>query len=119
MKESYIEGVATRDGPQLCAGIREAVSEALTGIRIGWDIVPRNQIDRGADVVAGIARASANHRPGRGRPPLPRDSVSAAARSATEPPAPHRAATSSYGRYRRPVLRADSLARFLADGSPA
>ncbi len=51
MKEPYIEGVATRDGPESCAGIREEVGEALTGVRIGWDIEPRNHIDRGADVV--------------------------------------------------------------------
>ncbi len=51
MKEPYIEGVATHDGPELCAGIREEAGEALTGARIGWDIEPRNHIDRGADAV--------------------------------------------------------------------
>jgi hypothetical protein len=33
MRELYIEGVATRDGPELCAGVREGVGEALTGVR--------------------------------------------------------------------------------------
>jgi hypothetical protein len=51
MEEPYIEGVANRDGPESCAGFREGVGEALTGERIGWDIEPRNHIDRGADTV--------------------------------------------------------------------
>jgi RNA-directed DNA polymerase len=51
MKEPYIEGVATHDGPESCAGFREEVGEALTGVRIGWDIEPRNHIDWGADAV--------------------------------------------------------------------
>ncbi len=51
MKEPYIEGVATRDGPESCVGFREGVGEALTRVRIGWDIEPRNHIDRGADAV--------------------------------------------------------------------
>ncbi len=51
MEEPYIEGVATHDGPESCAGFREGVGEALTGERTGWDIEPRNHIDRGADAV--------------------------------------------------------------------
>jgi RNA-directed DNA polymerase len=51
MEEPYIEGVATRDGPESCVGFREGVGEALTGARTGWGIEPRNQTDRGADVV--------------------------------------------------------------------
>jgi hypothetical protein len=35
MEESYIEGVANRDGPESCAGFREGVGEALTRERIG------------------------------------------------------------------------------------
>ena len=45
MKEPYIEGVATHDGPESCAGFREGVGEALTGVCIGWDIEPRNPMD--------------------------------------------------------------------------
>ena len=51
MEEPYIEGVATHDGPESCAGFRKGVGEALTGVRIGWDIEPRNHIDWGADAV--------------------------------------------------------------------
>jgi hypothetical protein len=41
MEEPYIEGVATRDGRELCAGVREGVGEALAAVRVGWDIEPR------------------------------------------------------------------------------
>ena len=51
MRELYIEGVATRDGPESCAGVREGGGEALTGVRAGRAIEPRNQGDRGADAV--------------------------------------------------------------------
>ena len=64
MKEPYIEGVATHDGPESCAGFREGVGEALTGERTGWDIEPRNHIDRGADAVhaGGKPHRLARHR---------------------------------------------------------
>ncbi len=51
MKEPYIEGVASHDGPESCADNREVVGEALIGVRTGWGIEPRNPTDRGADVV--------------------------------------------------------------------
>ncbi len=51
MEEPYIEGVATRDGPESCVGFRKGVGEALTGVCIGWGIEPRNHIDRGADAI--------------------------------------------------------------------
>ena len=51
MRELYIEGVATHDGPESCVGVREDVGEALTGVRAGQAIEPRNQGDRGADAV--------------------------------------------------------------------
>jgi hypothetical protein len=51
MRELYIEGVAIHGGPESCAGVREDVGEALTGVRAGWAIEPRNHLVRGADVV--------------------------------------------------------------------
>jgi len=35
MKESYVEGVATHDGPESCGAAREGGVEALTGVRAG------------------------------------------------------------------------------------
>jgi hypothetical protein len=58
VRVSYDEGVANHIGPEACAGVREGVSEALTGERTG-------QADR--------------ERPRRGAPgaraPLPADPV--------------------------------------------
>ena len=64
MEEPYIEGVATHDGPESCVGFREEVGEALPGARIGWDIEPRNHIDRSADAVdeGGKQHRLARHR---------------------------------------------------------
>jgi hypothetical protein len=35
MRTLYIEGVATRDGPESCVGVRKNGGEALTGVRAG------------------------------------------------------------------------------------
>jgi hypothetical protein len=51
MEEPYVEGVATHDGPESCAAVREGGGEALTGVRAGRAIEPRNTLDRGADAV--------------------------------------------------------------------
>ena len=51
MRELYIEGLASHDGPVSCVGVCEGDGEALTGVRAGWAIEPRNQGVRGADTV--------------------------------------------------------------------
>ena len=51
MKTLYVEGVAIHDGPESCAGVREGVGEALTGVRVGGVIEPRKALDRGADAL--------------------------------------------------------------------
>jgi len=51
MKTLYIEDLASHDDPESCAVAREGGGEALTGVRAGWAIEPRNQGFRGADVV--------------------------------------------------------------------
>ena len=42
MRTPDIEGVATHGGPESCAGTCEGAGEALTGVRAGWAIEPRN-----------------------------------------------------------------------------
>jgi hypothetical protein len=51
MKELYIEGLATHGDPESCVGVRKGAGEALTGVRAGWAIEPRNMCCRGADAV--------------------------------------------------------------------
>lgn len=51
MRELYVEGVATHDGPESCVGVRKGDGEALTGVRVGRAIEPRNKYNRGADAV--------------------------------------------------------------------
>lgn len=42
MKELYIEGIATRDDPEPCVGVRKGVGEASVGAHVGRAIEPRN-----------------------------------------------------------------------------
>ena len=42
MEELYVEGLASRGGPESCVDVREGVGEALTGVHTGWAIEPRN-----------------------------------------------------------------------------
>jgi hypothetical protein len=67
MEELYIEGLANHGGPESCVGDPRGRSEALTGVRAGWAIEPRNQLVRGADAVPWRGR---QHRRRRVREPL-------------------------------------------------
>jgi hypothetical protein len=57
MQESYGEGLASHTGPESCAQCRKVRGEALTGVRAGEVIEPRNHDPvlgralRGADAV--------------------------------------------------------------------
>jgi len=51
MRTLYVEGVATHDGPESCVDARKGGGEALTGVRAGRAIEPRNHGVRGADAV--------------------------------------------------------------------
>jgi hypothetical protein len=48
---STSKDLASHGGPESCVCVREDVGEALTGVRAGMAIEPRNQSVRGADVV--------------------------------------------------------------------
>ena len=64
MKESYVEGLATHDGPESCAGVRKGIGEALTGVRAGRVLSRERTLLRGADAVEEGGRP---HRPYRQR----------------------------------------------------
>jgi hypothetical protein len=42
MRALHIEGLANHDGSESCVGVREDDGEALTGVRVGRAIEPRN-----------------------------------------------------------------------------
>jgi len=43
LEELYVEGVATHGGPESCVDVPRGRGEALTGVRAGRAIEPRNQ----------------------------------------------------------------------------
>jgi hypothetical protein len=47
MRTLYVEGVATHDGPESCAVVREGGGEALTGVHVGRAIEPRKNLGPG------------------------------------------------------------------------
>ena len=63
MKESYVEGLATHDGPESCvtsAGNR--AHEALTGVRAGRVFSRERSLLWDADAVKGSGRRDSAHR---------------------------------------------------------
>ena len=47
MEELYVEGLASHDDPESCAGVREGAGEALAGAHAGGAIEPRNVLSPG------------------------------------------------------------------------
>ena len=62
MKESYVEGLATHDGPESGGGAREGVAEALTGVRAGRVFSRERTFLRDADAVGESGRPHLAHR---------------------------------------------------------
>ena len=62
MKESYVEGLATHDGPESCAAFWEERGEALTGVRAGRVFSRERDKLRDADAVGGSGRRRRAHR---------------------------------------------------------
>jgi RNA-directed DNA polymerase len=62
MKESYVEGLATHNGPESCGAAREGGVEALTGERAGRVFSRVRTLLRDADVVGESGRLHRVHR---------------------------------------------------------
>ena len=62
MKESYVEGLATHDGPKSCGASRERAIEALTGVRAGRVFSRERDFLRDADAVRRGGRQNRAHR---------------------------------------------------------
>jgi hypothetical protein len=64
MEESYVEGVASHDGPESCGVTRKGGGEALTGETAGW-VLSREMLNvQGADAVEKSGRQHGAHRHG-------------------------------------------------------
>jgi RNA-directed DNA polymerase len=57
MKELYIEDLASHDGPESCAVVREGGGEALTGVRAGPVL---SRVIKGSGVLTLLAEAEGN-----------------------------------------------------------
>ena len=68
MKESYVEGLATHNGPESCAAFRKESGEALTGVRAGRVFSRVRNLLWDADAVEVSGR---QHRTGRYRETRP------------------------------------------------
>jgi hypothetical protein len=67
MKELYVEGLATHGGPESCVDDPRGRGEALTGVRAGRAIEPRNRASSLAIMpVFGIAKRRLGERLGSG-----------------------------------------------------
>jgi hypothetical protein len=83
MKESYVEGLATHNGPESCGAAREGGDEAWTGERAGRVFSRERILLRDADAVGESGRLHPVHRyrevhrsPARSETPCTRGSTS-------------------------------------------
>jgi hypothetical protein len=83
MKESYVEGLATHDGPESCGVTRKSGDEALTGERAGRVFSRERNFLRDADAVRrggrqhpGRRYREAHRNPARSETPCTRGSTS-------------------------------------------
>jgi len=67
MKESYVKGLANRDGPESCVGARKGEGEALTGGRAGRVLSREINLVRDADPVRRRGRPQPTGRIGKAR----------------------------------------------------
>ena len=67
MKESYVKGLANRDGPESCGGARKGRAEALTGERAGRVLSREMNLVRDADPVRRRGRPQPTRRSGKVR----------------------------------------------------
>jgi hypothetical protein len=67
MKESYVKGLANRDGPESCTGARKGDGEALTGERAGRVLSREMNLVRDADLVRRWGRPQPTGRFGKAR----------------------------------------------------
>ena len=94
MKESYVEGLATHDGPESCAVARKGGGEALTGVRAGRVLSRERTLLRGADPVGVWGRPHRQRRyrealwdPARSETPSTHGNTSHGNREIPSPPA--------------------------------
>jgi hypothetical protein len=67
MKESYVKGLATHNGPESCGGARKGKAEALTGERAGRVLSREKELKRDADPVDKRGRSQPTYRNGEAR----------------------------------------------------
>ena len=62
MKESYVEGIASHDGPESCGVLRKGRAEALTGVGAGRVLSRERALLQEADAVGRSGRQNRTHR---------------------------------------------------------
>lgn len=67
MKESYVKGLANRNGPESCVEWRDPLGEALTGERAGWVLSREIDTVRDADPVGVRGRPQSTRHIGKER----------------------------------------------------